>query len=475
MGNYYLLNDGPNLYDNSFKYYVQGSSPTILKNFMNYLEKNKGLISEINASLYLYNNPILHKFLKELSSIGIKVNIFSIPLEGYDAQAPQEIISIDNQLPYFDSKKTKYDIAKEIYEDSKLFKNDNFNLYIFPHMYIRSERINPFSRGNMPYSLHIKSFYIKFKDCTGAVSLTSSNLAVRDQIKDELMIIVNDLIECNQSAQVFFEALKSNSIHIREFKESENLYDYRITKHEPLFSNFNFYTGPFFNDSQNYSEKVLSDLIKSANHRIYICAQHISAYDYWVNKEKREGILAELLKKSESEEENIEIKLLSQTFVDEHGDSHGCRRPQNIGAFTNFIKKFKPKENHAYGVNSNVHCKFIIVDDVAVITSCNFTPTQFIYLDNVTIDKFEKIPDLKYSGIHSEVGQYVILESEILCNKLIKIFEDIWNRDETYIYNKQTVTYKCPKCGSNMVLRNGPFGEFYGCSNFPQCKSTQKS
>ena len=28
---------------------------------------------------------------------------------------------------------------------------------------------------------------------------------------------------------------------------------------------------------------------------------------------------------------------------------------------------------------------------------------------------------------------------------------------------------KCPKCGSMMKLRNGKFGEFYGCSGYPDC------
>jgi len=29
---------------------------------------------------------------------------------------------------------------------------------------------------------------------------------------------------------------------------------------------------------------------------------------------------------------------------------------------------------------------------------------------------------------------------------------------------------RCPKCGGNLVLRNGRFGEFYGCSNYPKCR-----
>ena len=32
----------------------------------------------------------------------------------------------------------------------------------------------------------------------------------------------------------------------------------------------------------------------------------------------------------------------------------------------------------------------------------------------------------------------------------------------------------CPDCGKSLVLRNGPFGPFYGCSGFPACTVTAK-
>lgn len=30
----------------------------------------------------------------------------------------------------------------------------------------------------------------------------------------------------------------------------------------------------------------------------------------------------------------------------------------------------------------------------------------------------------------------------------------------------------CPKCGGNLTLRQGKYGKFYGCSNYPRCKYT---
>lgn len=34
---------------------------------------------------------------------------------------------------------------------------------------------------------------------------------------------------------------------------------------------------------------------------------------------------------------------------------------------------------------------------------------------------------------------------------------------------------KCPKCGSNIVERNGKYGEFKGCGNYPKCRFVVRS
>lgn len=34
---------------------------------------------------------------------------------------------------------------------------------------------------------------------------------------------------------------------------------------------------------------------------------------------------------------------------------------------------------------------------------------------------------------------------------------------------------KCPDCDGPMTPRNGKFGKFWGCDNFPACKGTRDS
>lgn len=71
------------------------------------------------------------------------------------------------------------------------------------------------------------------------------------------------------------------------------------------------------------------------------------------------------------------------------------------------------------------------------------------------------------------------------CQNVIHILEDNNVRetidDKTHIDNLKSIKKQkqdainsgvCPKCGGRLVLRNGKYGSFYGCSNYPKCKFT---
>ena len=36
-------------------------------------------------------------------------------------------------------------------------------------------------------------------------------------------------------------------------------------------------------------------------------------------------------------------------------------------------------------------------------------------------------------------------------------------------------TKNCPECGKPLILRNGKNGKFYGCSGYPDCKHTEQA
>lgn len=65
----------------------------------------------------------------------------------------------------------------------------------------------------------------------------------------------------------------------------------------------------------------------------------------------------------------------------------------------------------------------------------------------------------------SRLPKYTRKES----SKHIKQVRSQINKSQKAVYNG-----KCPKCGGTLIKRNGQYGTFYGCSNYPKCKFTTK-
>ncbi|MGN0416675.1 topoisomerase DNA-binding C4 zinc finger domain-containing protein [Anaerostipes faecalis] len=34
---------------------------------------------------------------------------------------------------------------------------------------------------------------------------------------------------------------------------------------------------------------------------------------------------------------------------------------------------------------------------------------------------------------------------------------------------------KCPKCNCEMVIKSGQYGQFWGCTGFPNCRYTENT
>lgn len=67
-------------------------------------------------------------------------------------------------------------------------------------------------------------------------------------------------------------------------------------------------------------------------------------------------------------------------------------------------------------------------------------------------------------------------ERKILCsgkNHIAHIadFEVPYEKREEEIYELVGQGI-CPQCGSDLVIRNSKYGEFFGCSNYPHCRFT---
>jgi very-short-patch-repair endonuclease len=56
------------------------------------------------------------------------------------------------------------------------------------------------------------------------------------------------------------------------------------------------------------------------------------------------------------------------------------------------------------------------------------------------------------------------------CKGLVSFKE---SKVSTTVKDTDTKAKGCPKCGSRMVLRNGRYGPFFGCSKYPYCRGTR--
>ena len=438
---FYSYFDSPNLYPNKFDFHQEGGSPKLLDKLMQFIQERKDRIQQIDIAWYLFNNRVFYNFLKELVYGGIKVNVVTIPLEGFDPNNPKKIkFSRSNQ--YSDRTFSKYDLAKDIFSEHYKLKNtDEFTIRFFPHLYVRSPYVKKFSRGKLPYSLHIKACYITMKDGFASI-LSSSNFAVRDLVKNESLLIVENEEAYQKAFECFFKDLNVNAVDIHKFSRELNT----SCNNYPLVESNNtdsaFFSAPFYLDSSFLMEAKLIDLLKGAKEEIRICAQHLAAFNYTVPSQfhsklshdvRKKGVLGELIACAKR---GIKISCLSQTFstpsdIVGNFDEFKFRTPQNVKSFQEFASELYRCKTVSYFVNESVHSKYILIDNTLVFCTYNYTPTQFIYLDKVNISSFKEMPELSYSGIHCEVASHVVITDSKLAKEFASNFDDICSCNES--------------------------------------------
>lgn len=111
---------------------------------------------------------------------------------------------------------------------------------------------------------------------------------------------------------------------------------------------------------------------------------------------------------------------------------------------------------------------------------------QNLEIKNKTLNKTEIMPEEKSNEKCDKCGVEMIIKigrygKFLACSAYpnCKNLKDL--KDKNQIFNtkenkknkeleKKYQNEKCNKCGSRMILRNGKFGPFLGCSNYPRCK-----
>ncbi|PCG19291.1 topoisomerase DNA-binding C4 zinc finger domain-containing protein, partial [Brachyspira sp. G79] len=121
------------------------------------------------------------------------------------------------------------------------------------------------------------------------------------------------------------------------------------------------------------------------------------------------------------------------------------------------------------------HLKKILENKYNINSLIVFTQNN---TDTININNVINLIDLKtYLNNFNDGTNYTSEDMDYIYNKLISSNKDISNAKHIENINntkKEIRSGICPRCKGKLVLREGKYGEFYGCSNYPYCKFTIK-
>ena len=135
-----------------------------------------------------------------------------------------------------------------------------------------------------------------------------------------------------------------------------------------------------------------------------------------------------------------------------------------------FLNPIRQNRSHIYHINKILGGKYKI-NSVIVMVQNNAGRINVPYVVNLN--------DLKsYLSSFYDGTQYSISEIDYIYQALLSASQcNITNREHIEnIRNTQNEIQNniCPRCKGELILKEGKYGNFYGCSNYPNCKFTKK-
>ena len=139
-----------------------------------------------------------------------------------------------------------------------------------------------------------------------------------------------------------------------------------------------------------------------------------------------------------------------------------------------FYNPIKQNWGHVYALAEHLRLNTKLFVPIVVFSDdCELnveTTTPVIYLSQLEecILSYTKeiIPYRDVSKIYDRLNR-ILLDGEEIENKHIQSIGERLSDKEMALREG-----RCPRCGGKLVLRNGKYGSFYGCSNYPKCRFT---
>ncbi len=136
-----------------------------------------------------------------------------------------------------------------------------------------------------------------------------------------------------------------------------------------------------------------------------------------------------------------------------------------------FYNPVKQNKTHIYHLSKYLKTSAQIHNVVVFLPGANLSNVNSQYLYDI-----RSLTTIKSADTEALLS---VEQMEEYYNILLQLQKDNTITDKEHINNirKQQVELMlgiCPRCGSELVLRDGKKGQFYGCSNYPKCKFTKR-
>lgn len=145
-----------------------------------------------------------------------------------------------------------------------------------------------------------------------------------------------------------------------------------------------------------------------------------------------------------------------------------------------FYNPIRQNDGHVRFLYHLLKCS-VTIPIIPIVVFDNSAELKMHLLQHTVINRRELLDTiLSYSTpiLNDETINWVIETIKAHCSLVDKTNMKL-HKDNIKLLKQHTHQViqerRCPKCGGQLVLRNGKYGKFYGCSNYPSCKFTLKA
>jgi len=150
------------------------------------------------------------------------------------------------------------------------------------------------------------------------------------------------------------------------------------------------------------------------------------------------------------------------------GDEHSEQWTQVIyKRKEKFYNPIRQNYGHIQALKQNLQ-EYQELNFIPIIVFSVKTNSKVIYSVNLlkTIREYmtERLTDQQKEAIYSKLITLNVCEKEDRTQHVVGI-----NKKKAEVA-QQLGSNRCPKCGGELIIRKGKYGDFKGCSNYPKCR-----